>query len=104
MLNQLVIIGRLVSDPEVTESQDERKESKVVIAVPRSFKNENGEFETDFISCILYNGIAENTAQYCHKGDLIGVKGRVQGNEETGLQLIAEKITFLSSKSSESQE
>lgn len=96
MLNQVVIVGRLVSKPIVEENENGRKVSEITIAVPRSYKNAEGIYETDFIKCTLWNGIAENTVEYCNKGDLIGVKGRLEclgGNE---LQVIAEKITFLS--------
>ena len=95
MLNQVVIVGRLVSKPIVEENENGRKVSEITIAVPRSFKNDEGIYDTDFIKCILWNGIAENTVEYCNKGDIIGVKGRLQclgGNE---LQVIAEKVTFL---------
>ena len=95
MLNQVVIVGRLVSKPIVEENENGRKVSEITLAVPRSFKNDEGIYDTDFIKCTLCNGIAENTVEYCNKGDIIGVKGRLQclgGNE---LQVIAEKVTFL---------
>ena len=96
MLNQAVIVGRLVERPIIEESENGRKVSEITLAVPRSYKNAEGIYETDFIKCTLWNGIAENTVEYCNKGDIIGVKGRLQclgGNE---LQVVAEKITFLS--------
>lgn len=56
----------------------------------------------DFIQCVLWNGIAENTAEYCRKGDLVGIKGRIQKLEEDEeMTLIAEKVTFLSAKENE---
>lgn len=98
MLNQVIIVGRLIERPIVEENQSGRKVSEITLAVPRSFKNDEGLYDTDFIKCILWNGIAENTAEYCNKGDLIAVKGRLQclgGNE---LQVVvAEKVSFLSS-------
>ena len=96
MLNQVVIVGRLASKPIVEENENGRKISEITLAVPRSYKNAEGIYETDFIKCTLWNGIAENTVEYCNKGDIIGVKGRLEclgGNE---LQVVAEKITFLS--------
>ena len=105
MLNQIVIIGRLVKNPEVKESEGGKKYTNITLAVPRNFKNADGEYESDFIDCVLWNGIAENASEYCHKGDLLGVKGRVQTSSyEKDKQMkyvtrvIAEKITFLSSK------
>ena len=90
MLNHTVLVGRLVDQP-----QKDEKGASITIAVPRSYKNENGEYETDFIQVRLFGGIAIDTCEYCNKGDLIGIKGRLQ-SDENGLELIAEKVTFLS--------
>ena len=100
MLNQTVLVGRLVSDPQINETENERKVTTITLAVPRSYKNENGIYDTDFIPCILWNGIAINTCEYCKKGDLVGIKGRLQSNEGK-VEIIAEKVTFLSSKPKE---
>ena len=78
MLNQIVIVGRLVKDPELKLTDSGKKTTNITLAVPRNFKNINGVYDTDFIDCTLWTGIAENTAEYCQKGDLIGIKGRVQ--------------------------
>lgn len=93
MLNQIVLVGRITKEIEV---EGETK-AIVTLAVPRSFKNTDGEYETDLIPCVLWNGIATNTKEYCRKGDLVGIKGRVQ-SDENGIVLVAEKLTFLSSK------
>lgn len=97
MLNQVIICGRLTEKPKF---ENDKKDCKIALAVPRSFKNANGEYETDFINCQLYGNIAQNTVDYINKGDLIGVKGRLQV-VENNLLVIAEKITFLSSKKTE---
>jgi len=98
MLNQVVIVGRITKDLEKQVEKDtDNKIVYMTLAVPRSFKNENGEYETDFIGVRLYKGVAENASEYCNKGDLVGVKGRIQ-NDNGKLTIIAEKITFLSSK------
>ena len=110
MSNQIVLIGRLVSDPEIKETKSGKKVSNITLAVNRSYKNHNGIYETDFIPVKLWNGIAQNIAEYCKKGDLVGVKGRVQSsivsddsksideNKKNKLQIVAEKVTYLSSK------
>ena len=102
MLNQIVLVGRLVEDLQVEEIE-ERKVVKIKLAIPRSWKNEEGIYETDFVPITLWDNVAKNTAEYCKKGDIIGVKGRIQGEEGT-IQIIAEKVTFLSSKSSNDKE
>lgn len=101
MLNQLVIAGRLTQNPEIKELENGKKVCTITVAVPRSYKNADGTYDTDFIDCILWNGIAENTCEYCKKGDLVGIKGRLQitinENVKT-IEVIAEKVSFLSSK------
>lgn len=108
MLNQIVIVGRLVKAPELKLTDSGKKTTNITLAVPRNFKNVNGVYDTDFIDCTLWTGIAENTAEYCQKGDLIGVKGRVQtkiiekddGSKRKLTEVVAEKVTFLSTKDS----
>lgn len=97
MLNQIFLVGRVVSDLEINETENEKKFTSLKLAVQRSYKNENGEYETDFIPCILWNTIAVNTCEYCKKGDLVGVKGRIR-NIEDRIEVIAEKVSFLSSR------
>ena len=101
MLNQTVLVGRLVENPKVEND----KRVIITLAIPRSYKNLDGEYENDIIDCIVWNGIADNTVEYCKKGDLLGIKGRIQSEEiEFGgkiyrkSEVVAEKITFLSSR------
>lgn len=111
MLNQVVLVGRLTSDLEVKELEGGKKETTMTLAIPRSYKNLDGEYETDFITCRLWNNIAENTAEYCKKGDIVGVKGRLQSIVEENVleektyktEVVAEKVTFLSSRKSEEE-
>ena len=99
MLNQFTLVGRITKTPEMMENQDGSKFAIINLAVPRTFKNENGEYDTDFIDCTLWKGIAENVCEYCKKGDMVGIRGRIQNlNNTAQLQLIAEKVSFLSSK------
>ena len=97
MLNQVVVVGRVAEDLELKVKESGKKVCEFTLAVPRQFKNLNGEYDTDFLECVLFSGIAENTVQYCQKGDLVGIKGRVQSNDGK-IKIVAEKITFLSSK------
>ena len=97
MLNQVLLVGRVTETPEVKELEEGKKLSYITLAVQRSYKNENGVYDTDFIPCILWNGIAINTSEYCRKGDFVGVKGRIQ-SVEGKVKIVAEKVTFLSSR------
>ena len=106
MLNQIILVGRLVDTPEVITTESGKNMTYITLAIPRSFKNADGEYEVDFIDCVLWSIVAENTSEYCKKGDIIGVKGRLQtrmvedenGNNYKKMEVVAEKVTFLSSK------
>ncbi len=104
MLNQVVLVGRLTADPEIITTETGKKKTVVNVAVNRPFKNSDGIYETDFIRCILWNGIAANTTEYCSKGDVVGIKGRIQtssyeeNNEKKYItEVIAERVSFVSS-------
>lgn len=104
MLNILTIMGRLVSDPKIIETEDDRKACEITLAVPRSYKNIEGIYETDFISVTLFAGVMENVCKYCHKGDLVAVKGRVAKlSSDTYLKIIAERVSCLQSKTKEEE-
>lgn len=103
VLNQVVLVGRLTKDPEIKKIDNGKKVAETVLAVKRAFKNYEGEYETDFIKCTLWENLAVYLESYCKKGDLIAVKGRLQVRKieiETKtlsiLEFIGEKITFLS--------
>ncbi len=105
MLNQVILVGRLVRTPELQLTDNGKKWSMITLAVNRGYKNQNGEYDTDFLDCSLWTAIAENTAEYCKSGDIIGVKGRLQtrlidnedGTKHKKMEIIADKVTFLSS-------
>ena len=102
MLNQIVLVGRLVQDPEIKELENDKKACNITLAVTRSYKNADGIYETDFIPITLWQGIAENVKEYCKKGDLVGVRGRLQAREDK-VEVVEEKVTFLSSKAKEEE-
>lgn len=107
MLNQTVLVGRLVQTPTMSELENGKKICNITLAIPRSYRNENGEYETDFVDCVLWKEVATNTTEYCKKGDLLGVKGHIQTEEYEQDDkvmkrtiVVAEKVSFLSSKQS----
>ena len=89
MLNQVILVGRV----------KELKDNKLTLAIPQSIKNEKGEYETDIIHVTFptQSNISKNVNEYCHKGDIVGIKGKVG----THNQIIAEKVTFLTSNRGE---
>lgn len=100
MSNMFTMIGRIVSDQEINETENGVKFTTITLAVLRSFKNEEGAYDTDFIQLSLFGNLAINTSEYCKKGDLVGAKGRIQCLDGK-VELIAEKISFLSSTKKE---
>lgn len=103
MLNQSVLVGRVVNDIEYKKIED-KDVCQLCLAVPRNIRNINGEYGTDFIDCILFQSVAQVANEYCKKGDFLGIRGRLEsclkninGVEVKTVQLIAEKISFLSS-------
>lgn len=105
MLNQVVLVGRLVKNPELQVTDSGKKITTVTLAVPRSYKNMSGEYDTDYLECTMWTNVAENTTEYCQSGDMIGVKGRIQsrvietpdGSKKKKTEIVAEKVTFLAS-------
>ena len=91
MLNQIVIVGRIKN----IDKKD--NECYVKISVPRPFKNEDGEYESDILDVMLKDKIADNLVEWCSVEDLVGVKGRLEQTNK-GMIIVAEKVTFLSSK------
>ncbi len=104
-MNSVILVGRLTQNPEILELDDNKKVTSVILAVNRNFKNPEGIYETDFIRCILWNSIAATTTEYCHVGDVIGIRGRLQTSKYLDenskihyvTDVIAERVTFLSS-------
>lgn len=86
MLNQVVVVGRINS----------MENGELVMAVPRSFKNKNGEYDTDYIEVRLSDATEKHVSTYCEKGDIVGVKGRLESGINK-MSVVADKVTFLSS-------
>ena len=109
MMNQTMLVGRLVRDPEVETTESGKERTFITLAVQRPYKNENGEYDADFIDCVLWNQVASKTTEYCKKGDLIGIKGNIEtniyetedGEKKKTMNVVAERVTFLSSKAPE---
>ena len=112
MMNQFFGVGRLVAQPEVKESENGKKYTNFTIAVQRSYKNADSVYETDFLDVVSFGPMAETTCEYCQKGDMVGVKGRVEtssyenedGEKRKSTQIIADRITFLSSSKNKETE
>lgn len=109
MLNNTYLVGRLVSEPKLEKLEDGREVVDIEIAVPRSYKNDKGEYETDLIPCSLTGSLFSRMMDYLKKDDLVGVRGTLQssyreidGKKVPTIKLVADKISFLSTAKSKS--
>ncbi|MBU9722269.1 MULTISPECIES: single-stranded DNA-binding protein [Bacillaceae] len=103
MLNQVMLIGRIAKDPVIQTTKEGTALTRISLAVRRPFKNNEGNYDTDFISLTAWKKLAETTADYCSKGSLVCVTGRVhmrtydidENKRITTTEIVAENITFL---------
>ena len=103
MNSYVTLVGRIVNEPTI---DSDTKNCEITLAITRSYKNKDGIYETDFIPVILKGTIATNVVEYCKKGDIVGIKGRIEtsiyekedGTKIRNTEIIADKVTFLSSK------
>lgn len=77
-MNNVSLIGRLTKDVEVRHTQAGKVVGSFTLAVKRNFKNANGEYESDFINCVMWSDRVEHLVRYTQKGSLLGVEGRLQ--------------------------
>ena len=78
MINNVTLVGRLTRDPELKYTPSNIAITTFNMAVNRNFKGVNGERETDFINCMIWRKQAELLSEWCKKGNLIGITGRIQ--------------------------
>lgn len=106
MLNNISLVGRLTKDVELRYTPSNVAVATFTLAVNRTFKNENGEREADFINCVMWRQQAEHLANYAKKGALIGITGRIQtrsydnqqGQRVYVTEVVAETFQLLESK------
>ncbi|RFU62495.1 single-stranded DNA-binding protein [Peribacillus glennii] len=112
MMNRVILVGRLTKDPELRYTPNGVPVATFTLAVNRSFTNQQGEREADFINCVVWRKPAENVANYLKKGSLAGVDGRIQTRNYEGqdgkrvyvTEILAESVQFLEPRSSSAGE
>ena len=77
-MNHVIIIGRLTADPVVKQTANNIAVCSFTVAVDRKFKDQNGNKQTDFISCVAWRGQAEVIGNYFSRGSRIGITGSIQ--------------------------
>ncbi len=103
MNNQFIIVGRIYKDFELKETSTNKRMVELPIVA------ENGKDDATFLKVLVFNSVAESLAQYCKKGDLIGVSGIIknnnwddqQGNKHYDISFIANKVSYLSTSRKE---
>lgn len=107
MINNVVLVGRLTKDIELRKTQSGLSVASFTIACDRRLSQEqknNGEQSADFISCVAWRGSADFLGNYAHKGDTVGVDGRIQtrnydrdGQKVYVTEIIANNVSILHS-------
>lgn len=106
MLNRVIVMGRLVRDPELRRTRSGTAVTSVRIAVDRDFKDQNGEKQADFFDVVAWKSTAEFVAKHFTKGRMAVVEGRLQtrewtdrnGNKRVTTEIVADTAYFADSK------
>lgn len=109
MINRVVLVGRLTKDPVLRKTGSGASVVSFTVACDRRIKTE-GQPTADFINCVCWNKVADNTAQFTHKGSLVGVEGRIQTrsyDDQSGrrvyvTEVVADSVQFLEPKGTNS--
>ena len=105
MINRVVLVGRLVRDPELRKTNSGTSVASFTVAID-NWRGQNSEKSTSFIPCTVWNQAAENLYKFTKKGSLIGVDGRLMqrsykkndGTNASVVEVIADTVQFLDSK------
>lgn len=105
MINRVVMVGRMTRDPELRRTGSGTAVTSFTIALNRNYNSADGQ-QADYIPCVVWNKIAENVAQYCSKGSLVGGEGRLrsrsydnaQGQRVFVVEVQCDSVQFLETK------
>lgn len=105
-MNRFCGLGRITATPELKVLENGGYVCPFTIAINRKFRNQDDEYEADFINCVAFNKTAELIGEYIKKGDLLGVEGRVQTRTYTNkddrtvyvTEVIVDQITFAAAR------
>ncbi|OFI47903.1 single-stranded DNA-binding protein [Floricoccus penangensis] len=107
MINNVVLVGRLTKDIELRQTASGQSNTSFTLAITRNFKNQNGEYDADFVQVVAWRQTAEFLARFgAKKGNLLGVTGRIQtrnyenqqGQRVYVTEVVADNVTFLESR------
>lgn len=106
MYNRIILIGRLVRDPELRYVPSGQPVARFSLAVDRPFAPQGGERKTDFFTVVAWRKLAEQASQHLVKGRLVAVEGRLEirdyetsaGERRRAVEVVADNIRFLDRK------
>ena len=110
-MNKVFLIGRLTRDPELRYTSSNIPIASFSIAVNRTFANQNGEREADFINIVVWRKQAENCKNYLNQGSQVAIDGRIQtrnyedqnGQKRYVTEVVADNVQFLDTKAAREQ-
>lgn len=112
-MNTIIITGRLAKDPEIRETAKGTTVANFAVAVSKGLGAEErrayemqGKRTADFFEAVCFGRLAEIVQSYCHKGDMVGVTGRMEqetwqdreGKTRTTYRIIANTVDFLQTR------
>ena len=105
-MNKTILVGNLTKSPELKFTSNGTAVASFTVACQRPFKNQQGEYEADFINCTAWKKTAEIVAEHFDKGSKIGVEGRIntrnyensEGKRVFVTEVIVEQIEFVTPK------
>ena len=108
MLNVVVLMGRLVADPQLRQTTTGKNVASFRVACDRGRRDANGQNQADFFDVVAWDRSAEFVCRYFQKGSMIAIDGRLQsrnyqdknGNNRTAVEVVANNINFAGSKNS----
>ncbi|WP_341784458.1 single-stranded DNA-binding protein [Lactococcus formosensis subsp. formosensis] len=111
MINNVVLVGRIVRESELRYTPQNTAVATFTLAVNRRFKNAKGEREADFINCVIWRQPAENLANWAKKGALVGITGSIQvrnyenkeGQRVYVTEVLADNFQMLESSSNKTE-
>ena len=106
-MNKVILVGNLTKDVEYQTTVSGISICRFTIAVNRKFKNESGEYDSDFINCVAWRNTADFISKYAHKGNKVGVVGSLQtrsydaqdGTKRYVTEVIADDVELYTPKS-----
>lgn len=109
-MNIIVMTGRLSTEPELRQTTNGTAVCNFSIAVPRDYKNEEGNYDSDFFNCVAWRGTGEMVAKHFKKGQRINLNGSLEtrtyqdkdtGKNRTAYEIIVDRVEFGSDKKAE---